>query len=1451
MATGPRDVNFRLRAQDLTSRTMAEVTSASDKLTGSIAKLTEEAKKGEVSTGLLNEVLRDMKAAQDQLTRQSGLIQQFKDQSTRVAELTTKLDAARVAEQAYRAQLSATGTEVDESDRRLTKLGSSVSGAEKKLVQATGTLEKVGLDLERVGIDTKNLDAAQTHITATFDSSVIAANKLDGALTNYQRNLRETKAATEALGSGIDPAAVAAANAEEAKRESRLTLQFWNDVLDKREAKEREASAASKAAADAYVAWWGRALDTVDAKSREDAAFDAERKQAKQNVDESTARNYVKFWSQALDAVDAKRAEDAANDKALTAFRSKADDAQRAIGALASSETQAAAATGTLASAIASITDPTAKLRGTIIGTTDEIDRLATVVGTLKGATANYAGTAAELAGAQRSLGQQAALIDSFRRQEQQTIASTAALAAARVEYDEHVRKVRNAASEDKELAAGLEYTKNQVVQITAAVQEDNAALSGLSVRLRDAGIDVRQLATAEDALRVAAVKAAAAQKQLSTITSGRGGRGVQGLFGLKPYELQNLGFQINDVFTQIASGTSVMQTLAQQGGQIAQIFPGAFTAIAALAPQLLVIGGSVAAIGLALARVKDNEAVTREFAGALAASADGARYSVTQLTEARRAIDVYGASAADATKAVRVFIDAGIPQAKIEAFGKSAKDASDVLGIEFVDAAKQTATAFSKGYKEIADFDDKLNFLTLSERENIRAMSDSGDVISAREEAFRLFSQRMDAGATQARGPWSDAFRSVGQAWSDTLDWLGTTAPVVELSNLLDTLAGKLKTIAETISGMSKGGTLFDGWVNLISNLLPGGGAAAAGRVIDNTGAPNTPADQLKQLQDQRNALVSQRGSASPIPSSAADIRKSLGLDADTLGVSSIIPDRAAQDAIDHQVDAAKELRDIDAEIAKIDVQIAGKRTEMLAAQKDSTITAEQYATLQKQTADLETQKAAATERSLKIGSDLFKQAQRTHDEQKGISDEKRIQGKYDEALKTALDKGADRTSAESIAALAMDTERNKVAKENKAAADAAARAAEAEANKRTAAAQRLINLERELAGANRKGDTKLAGLGVDDLPTKLAGIDQQFDDIIAKAKQFQSMGGTQVRGQSVDAFIDDTNKQREQVKQLETVQHYQDRANDTLKQRSALVETYNNLVELGLMTETEAQVKIQAAYAETNPAIQQSIADATAMLQVLKDNGTITAAVFDEAIAKLKLLQSQLTYVSPTLVKIREGVKDAIEGGITTFFQGAAKALAGLIDGTLTWKDALESIGTTIVQVAAQFLMDIGMMILKLEALKIAQELTGMSGDAKGGAGGSGGGGIVGFITSVIGSLFHGGGTVGSGASRTTRAVSPLAFAGAPRYHEGVRNLGLKNDERTAILQTGETVLARGEVNPGFAAMGGPKEMNIRSLLYDDPARLHEAMASPNGEKVIQATVIKMIPTIKQQIR
>lgn len=98
-----------------------------------------------------------------------------------------------------------------------------------------------------------------------------------------------------------------------------------------------------------------------------------------------------------------------------------------------------------------------------------------------------------------------------------------------------------------------------------------------------------------------------------------------------------------------------------------------------------------------------------------------------------------------------------------------------------------------------------------------------------------------------------------------------------------------------------------------------------------------------------------------------------------------------------------------------------------------------------------------------------------------------------------------------------------------------------------------------------------------------------------------------------------------------------------------------------------------------------------------------------------------------------------------------------------------------------------------------KILGMVIGAVGGAAGGAaagGGSFGGGVGTSIANTgvtfSGVKLHGGGIVGSAGVPRPAAVSE--FIDAPRYHKGIRELGLGHNERAAILEVGETVIPKG---------------------------------------------------------
>ena len=85
----------------------------------------------------------------------------------------------------------------------------------------------------------------------------------------------------------------------------------------------------------------------------------------------------------------------------------------------------------------------------------------------------------------------------------------------------------------------------------------------------------------------------------------------------------------------------------------------------------------------------------------------------------------------------------------------------------------------------------------------------------------------------------------------------------------------------------------------------------------------------------------------------------------------------------------------------------------------------------------------------------------------------------------------------------------------------------------------------------------------------------------------------------------------------------------------------------------------------------------------------------------------------------------------------------------------------------------------------------------------------GALGGLGGIFAGVFHSGGVVGSSAP--SRMVPAMAFANAPRMHDGGW-AGLKSDEVPAILQRGERVLSRRETR-GYGGGGGGVTVNINA--------------------------------------
>jgi hypothetical protein len=217
---------------------------------------------------------------------------------------------------------------------------------------------------------------------------------------------------------------------------------------------------------------------------------------------------------------------------------------------------------------------------------------------------------------------------------------------------------------------------------------------------------------------------------------------------------------------------------------------------------------------------------------------------------------------------------------------------------------------------------------------------------------------------------------------------------------------------------------------------------------------------------------------------------------------------------------------------------------------------------------------------------------------------------------------------------------------------------------------------------------------------------------------------------------------------------------------------------LEKGITAELDRQAKARAELDKALDAFSGRSADALKQAQTARLEARLSAG---EVFSPEEL---------DRIVKGIAGIKDEAE----KTFDAAGKSLERFAENV---QDAL---GTTIEDTLTGNFNNIGKLwsnlLIKMASQAIAADIaSNLFGDMA--KTGTPGGLFQGFMAAVTGGVFHGGGMVGSASS--SRAVSPLAFAGAHRYHTG----GLVGDEVPAILQRGEGVFTAGQMKALGAAM------------------------------------------------
>jgi murein DD-endopeptidase MepM/ murein hydrolase activator NlpD len=116
--------------------------------------------------------------------------------------------------------------------------------------------------------------------------------------------------------------------------------------------------------------------------------------------------------------------------------------------------------------------------------------------------------------------------------------------------------------------------------------------------------------------------------------------------------------------------------------------------------------------------------------------------------------------------------------------------------------AVSTFASGEANDYDSVKKLDDATNFLTSTQRDNIKSLFDQGKAAEARNEALRIFSEQQEDAAQKSRGSWAEATRSLGNAWQDFLDVLSDTAPIKEIAKELEGLGRIASQTIRAIAG-------------------------------------------------------------------------------------------------------------------------------------------------------------------------------------------------------------------------------------------------------------------------------------------------------------------------------------------------------------------------------------------------------------------------------------------------------------------------------------------------------------------------------------------------------------------------------------------------------------------------------------------------------------------------
>jgi hypothetical protein len=977
------------------------------------------------------------------------------------------------------------------------------------------------------------------------------------------------------------------------------------------------------------------------------------------------------------------------------------------------------------------------------------------------------------------------------------------------------------------ELAQSLQTAEQRLTSTGQALSREETKLGQLSRELGQAGINTADLAGEQVRLEAAARRAAAGLDQINT-TLGRGGRRTDGLFGLKPNDLANLSFQIQDIFVSLSSGQNPFIVLLQQGSQISQLFPGLISTIARFAAVWAPVIAIVAAVGAAFVELYTDAERLKKVQEDLAAAPLGEGLDAAKIAEAQEKLERVAEKAEEAREAMLLLIEEGFDTDAIINYADAAGQLAERLGIDVVEATQLLVDVQQGGIEAVLDLTEKTNDLTDADLDHAEALFEAGRAGEARQFVLDRVAERNQQIADATRSQWTPAVDNLRVAFQNFANYLGSVfAPILD---------GIKAQVDNAIIGFT-----------FLTGLLAGKGVEGA------------KADAFSVFQTQRG-LVAQPGRGASDQS---------------------IRDRRFAAELDDEIDKTRELTSAE-RLARVEREARSR------AQKNGVSQALEERAVTQAIAAEQRKINQESERANKRGGASARRAEaaqkraereRLAEERKRQSAQKALDSQLRQLNRAAFS-GESATLEERLTAIneKYETIADSIAKVRSLGltttsdgVDLASVERQVEATKQRLKDEETIKFFQERAATLSKqredeialilDAQKRGAISTTEATQKTAEITGRLSPQITEAAQqalvvARALAGTKpspemvswiasleriVNGEASDRSVADV--------ALAGFDQGQQKLDDLLRERDELVRSYQTLVDLGVMSATEARNLTAEAYSQQAIAIRtvlDQLREQAAILNSTIDPLTKLPVLSDIAygtwLAKLDAINAGLAQIDPRLQQINAAASQAIQNGVSQAFNTVAQSIVNVIGGTESFGDALSNLGRTALSVFGSILQAIAQVLIQMIALQIAQSLLGIPP----GGGGAGGGGFLSF-------LFHDGGKVGGrGTSRQRRSGdSPLNWIGAPKFHNG-GGLGLKSDEYRAVLQRGEEVLTADDPrhvdNLGSGGGGGGGGQNLKQVLLLDPEAVPNAMQSRSGEKAILTVIRQNKETLKQ---